>query len=64
MALGETEEVLLDSGEGLDVAYEMAHFLDCVETGATPETDGRAGRRIIELVLSAYADAARVGANV
>ncbi len=64
VALGATEEVLLDSGEGLDVAYEMAHFLDCVETGATPETDGRAGRRIIELVLSAYADAARAGANV
>jgi predicted dehydrogenase len=64
VATGETEEVLLDSGEGLDVMYEMAHFLDCVETGATPATDGPAARRIIELVLAAYEDAAQKGANV
>jgi predicted dehydrogenase len=63
VALGETEQVLLDSGEGLDVIYEMQHFLDCVATGATPQTDGRMARRLIELVLAAYADAATRGAN-
>ena len=56
VALGEDEEVLLDNDEGLDVVYEMAHFLDCVDSGATPATDGRAARRIIELVLAAYGE--------
>ena len=63
VAIGETEEVLFDSAEGLDVVYGMSHFLDCVETGATPETDGRMARRMIELVLSAYVEAERRGAN-
>ena len=63
VAAGEREEVLLDNDEGLDVVYEMAHFLDCVESGARPATDGHAARRVIELVLSAYADAARRGMN-
>lgn len=64
VAIGEREDVLLDSGEGLEVVHEMAHFLDCVETGATPATDGRMARRIIELVLAAYADAEHRAANV
>jgi predicted dehydrogenase len=62
VAAGQSEEVLLDNGEGLDVVHEMAHFLDCVETGATPHTDGRMARRMIELVLAAYRAAERDGA--
>ncbi len=61
---GEAERVLLDNDEGLDVIYEMTHFLDCIDSGATPATDGRAARKIIELVLSAYADAERRASNV
>jgi predicted dehydrogenase len=53
----DTEEVLLESDEGLDLVPEIEHFLDCVETGATPQTDGVAARKIIALVLDAYADA-------
>jgi len=62
--LGEEEEVLLESDEGINVGPEIEHFLDCVETGATPETDGRTARKIIELVTRAYEDADAKGANV
>ena len=58
---GAHDEVLLESGEGLDVTAEVEHFFDCVDTGACPQTDGRAARKIIELVLNAYADAEQRG---
>ncbi|MFH1567267.1 MAG: Gfo/Idh/MocA family oxidoreductase [Gemmatimonadota bacterium] len=61
-ALGAEEEVLLESDEGLEVLPEIRHFLDCVETGRTPQTDGRAGRRMIALVREAYRDAEARGA--
>jgi len=64
VALGEEEEVLLESDEGINVGPEIEHFLDCVETGATPQTDGRTARKIIELVTRAYEDADAKGANV
>jgi len=54
---------LLDNCEGLEVAPEIEHFLDCVDTGQTPETDGRTARRLIELVLGAYERAQTVGAT-
>ncbi len=58
------QEVLLDSPEGLDVGPEIEHFLDCVDTGRTPETDGRTARQLIELVFRAYGQAQTAGANV
>jgi predicted dehydrogenase len=61
---GEKEEVLLDCDEGLDLQPEVEHFLTCVETGQTPQTDGRTARKIIALVQGAYEDAARRGGNV
>lgn len=61
-SLGQTAETLLRSDEGLDVAPEVAHFLDCVDSGRTPQTDGRAGRRLLELVQEAYREAAARGA--
>ncbi|MDP7398644.1 MAG: Gfo/Idh/MocA family oxidoreductase [Lentisphaeria bacterium] len=60
-AHGEHDELLLESGEGLDLTAEVEHFFDCVDTGACPQTDGPAARKIIELVLNAYADAERRG---
>jgi UDP-N-acetylglucosamine 3-dehydrogenase len=33
---------------------EVAHFLDCVRTGAEPLTSGRSQRRPLELALAAY----------
>ncbi|MDP8924772.1 MAG: Gfo/Idh/MocA family oxidoreductase [Chloroflexota bacterium] len=35
-------------------AAEIAHFVDCVRTGAEPLTSGRSQRRPLELVLAAY----------
>ena len=55
---------LHESDEGLDLRPEVAHFLDCVETGETPETDGRCARRLIALVTRAYAEADEHGANI
>jgi hypothetical protein len=41
---------------------ELLHFHHCVATGATPETDGRAGRQDIAVGLDIYdAYARRVG---
>ncbi|MCC6680873.1 MAG: Gfo/Idh/MocA family oxidoreductase [Phycisphaeraceae bacterium] len=60
----EGSTTVLDSDEGLDLEPEVAHFLDCVETGATPQTSGQVGRQLIELVQTAYRQASQVGANV
>jgi predicted dehydrogenase len=35
-------------------ALEVAHFVECVRTGAEPLTSGRSQRRPLELVLAAY----------
>lgn len=35
-------------------SLEIAHLLDCIETGDKPITDGKAMRRPLELVLAAY----------
>jgi predicted dehydrogenase len=32
---------------------EARHFIDCIETGATPRTDGEAGRRVVRLLEAA-----------
>ena len=40
---GKQEEVLLESDEGLDLAPEIEHFFECVDTGRRPETDGNDG---------------------
>lgn len=63
VAEGETEEVLLENGEGLDVAPELKHFFDCVDSGSRPETDGHMARKLIALLLKTYRDAEADGAN-
>ena len=64
VADGETEEVLLESGEGLDVTPEIQHFFDCVDSGSRPQTDGHMARKMIDLTLQAYRNADAEGANV
>ena len=56
--------VLHESDEGLDLRPEVSHFLDCIETGQTPQTDGRSARNIIALVTQAYGEADERGANM
>ena len=63
VALGEREELLLDNNEGLDLAPEIDYFFECVDTGRTPETDGRMARKVTAVVLDAYQRAAADGAN-
>lgn len=55
--------LLVDSSEGLDFTGEVTHFFDCLDTGEPCQTDGRAGRQLIALVMSAYEKAAYEGGN-
>ena len=41
----------LSGAEALSV--EVEHFIDCIEQGRTPETDGRLGLRVVELIEAA-----------
>jgi predicted dehydrogenase len=43
----------LDTTEALRV--ESDHFVECIEHGKTPQTDARAGLRVVELVEAATA---------
>ena len=45
--------VALEPGEPLQA--ECQHFLDCVEIGATPRTDGREGLRVLSVLTRASA---------
>jgi predicted dehydrogenase len=63
-AVGKCEEVLYESGEGLDLAPEIDHFFSCVDTGRRPHTDGVLGRKIMALVFDMYRKADAEGANV
>jgi UDP-2-acetamido-3-amino-2,3-dideoxy-glucuronate N-acetyltransferase len=47
----EAAAVLLDPSEPLQA--ECEHFLDCVEIGATPRTDGREGLRVLSVLTRA-----------
>ena len=64
VALGKQEELLLESDEGLDLAPEIEHFFECVDTGRRPETDGAMARKVSAVVLDAYHRAAVDEANV
>ena len=64
VALGKKDEVLLESGEGLDLAPEIEHFFECVDTGRKPQTDGHMARKISAVVLDAYRRAAADEASV
>jgi predicted dehydrogenase len=52
----------LDVTEALQV--EGAHFVDCIEHGTTPQTDGRLGLRVVELIEAATSSMRRKGETV
>jgi predicted dehydrogenase len=64
VARSSEEELLLESDEGLDLAPEIAHFFECVDTGRQPETDGCMARKVSAVVFDAYQRAAQDGANL
>lgn len=49
--LGDMWAPQLDATEALRVEGE--HFVDCIEHGTTPQTDGQLGMRVVELIESA-----------
>ena len=57
------DRVALESDEGLDLTEEARHFLDCVDSGARPQTDGQVARELMKVALDAYRDADITGAN-
>ncbi|MFA5982483.1 MAG: Gfo/Idh/MocA family oxidoreductase [Methylococcaceae bacterium] len=46
----ETEESVFDSGDAL--FEEIKHFVNCVQTGATPLVPGEAGKRALETAIA------------
>jgi len=64
VAIGDTTEVLHESGEGLELQGEIEHFHECIKTGRTPETDGQTARDLIARIFEAYDEASAKGANV
>jgi predicted dehydrogenase len=48
---GDMHAPKIDQTEALEVACK--HFLDCVHTGRTPLTDGRAGLKVVQLLEAA-----------
>ena len=44
--------------------FEVQHFADCITTGRTPTTDGRAGLRMVRLLEAATASLAQRGVTV
>jgi predicted dehydrogenase len=61
---GSRNEILLETGEGLDLIGEVTHFFDCLDTGQPCKTDGRVALKLMELVLGAYEKAEREGGIV
>ncbi|HLZ70659.1 MAG TPA: Gfo/Idh/MocA family oxidoreductase [Dehalococcoidia bacterium] len=49
--LGDMYAPRLDQTEALEV--ECAHFIDCVRSGSTPQSDGEAGLRVVRLLAAA-----------
>jgi predicted dehydrogenase len=52
----------IDTTEALGV--EVAHFLECITTGATPRSDGQAGLRVVRILEAATESLANHGAPV
>lgn len=50
---GQTKPQLVPVAEEEPLRIECQHFLDCVETGATPKTDGREGLRVLRVLRKA-----------
>lgn len=46
------------------LAVEIAHFVECIETGDTPRTDGRQGLRLVRVLEGMSRSMTRKGANI
>jgi predicted dehydrogenase len=52
----------LDGAEALFT--EGLHFLDCIDKGKTPQTDGESGVRVVELIEAATSSMRKRGETV
>ena len=52
--VGQTEELLMQADLGKHTENELAHFLDCVETGETPLTTGPASLQGLRVIWRLY----------
>ena len=48
------EQLLLETGPGKHVERELAHFIECVETGARPLTDGLSSLQSLRVIWRLY----------
>ena len=48
------EEVLLEAESGKHTENEMAHFLDCIDSGQSPLTDGPSSLQGLRLIWRLY----------
>ena len=48
------EELLMECGSGKHTENELRHFLDCVETGRKPLTDGRSSLQGLRVIWKLY----------
>ncbi len=49
----------VESGAGDGITEELTHFLECFQQGRVPDETGADGRAVLEILLAAYASAAR-----
>ena len=52
----------LDNIEALRI--EAEHFVDCIRTGRVPDSDGRAGLRVVRILEAAHDSMLKGGAPV
>jgi predicted dehydrogenase len=52
--VGGEEKVLTEAESGKHTENEMAHFLDCIDTGDTPLTDGPGSLQGLRLIWRLY----------
>ena len=51
----ETETVLMSAPSAKPTSAEMAHFIDCIETGKTPETTPEDSLKGLKVIWELYA---------
>jgi len=56
---GDSRLIPVESGAGDGITEELTHFLECFQQGRVPDETGADGRAVLEILLAAYASAAR-----
>ncbi|MEO1381345.1 MAG: hypothetical protein AAFU69_13495, partial [Pseudomonadota bacterium] len=46
------EAQFLPTEQGMALTDELNHFIDCIKTGARPQTDGAQGAAVVQILSS------------